>query len=196
MQSESSNQLQSSKPDEVLVQAFPGSDIYVVLSAERAAALERLSAQFDSNTLDPPTCWTRGGLTVTTLEREFNDPGWAARGQYRSMIQFVMNWNNWPSTFDRYAMLDGEPSQSMPNDQRARIAAVVHCLCARDGFLIPDWVQGVVAQQRGGVSLTREARLCNRWGFLTKEIRLLKRRTPRLARKHKVWFEPDLLNRK
>ena len=178
------------------VWAFPGSDIEVVLDPERAAAVERMSAQFDGDVLDPPACWTRGGLTVTTLEREFNDPGWVARGQYRSLIQFVMNWNAWPSTFDRYAMLDGAPSESMPQDQRARIAAVIHCLCERDAFLVPDWVPGVVARQRGGVSLVREEQLCNSWGFPTKEMRRVKRSTPRPARGHRVWFEPEILGRR
>lgn len=178
------------------VWAYPGSDIELVLTPEDAAAIRRLDEQFGGSELDLPACWTRGGLTVASLQREFNDPGWAARGQYRALIQFAMNWNAWPSTFDRYAMIDSEPPDSMPMDQRARIAALVHCLCERDHFIVPDWTEGVRARRRGGVLLIDDARTCNMFGCLTDTARQVKRVTPEAALRYRVWFEPEILDRR
>ena len=140
-------------------------------------------------------CWARGGCTVRGLQREFNDPGWALRGQYRVLKQFIMNWNNWPSPEDRSAMLDGPPPSEMPMAQQARIAAVVRCLCERDGHPVPAWVHTRRASRRGGgVRLTSDRRL------KTKRLRpcsgfakILRQQTPPPARRHRVWFEADLL---
>ena len=41
--------------------------------------------------------WAAGrGAAVRSVayKKEFNDPGWAPRGQYRALKQFIMNWNN------------------------------------------------------------------------------------------------------
>jgi len=143
---------------------------------------------------DVPVCWTRGGLTVTSLRDEFNAPDWEPRGQFRALKQFVMNWNNWPSQSDRAAMLDGPPPDDMPIEQRARIAAVVHCLCERDGHPIPDWVADKRAPRRGGVLLIADRHYRNRYGYADGFTRLVKRATPRTARGHRVFFEAALLD--
>ena len=143
-----------------------------------------------------PVCWTRGGLTVTTLQREFNDPGWEPRGKFRSLLQFIMNWNNWPSHEDRSAMLDGPPPAGMPEAEKARIAAVVHCLCERDDHPLPNWVHGVKARCYGGVFLTDETSPHNKLGWTDGHSRIVKRRTHPHARKHRVWFEAEMLEKR
>lgn len=140
--------------------------------------------------------WVRGGLTVTGLQREFNDPGWELRGQYRATLQFIMNWNNWPSYEDRCAMLDGPPQDDMPQDQKARIAAIVHTLCDRDNHPIPDWVHGVRTRHRAGVYLTGDTPVRNCLGFLNGYARMIRRNTPRIPRLHRVWLEEESLNKR
>ena len=142
---------------------------------------------------DLPACWTRGGLTVTSLREEFSDPAWEPRGKYRALKQFIMNWNNWPSQEDRSAMLDGPPPDDMPEDEQARIAAVVHCLCDRDGHPLPDWVKTKRARRRGGVSLIRDQHHRSRVGTVAGYDRLVKRETPKIAWRYRVWFLPETL---
>ena len=145
------------------------------------------------HSVDVPVCWTRGGLTVTSLLDEFNDPGWEPRGKYRVLKQFIMNWNNWSSQEDRSAMLDGPPPAEMSEDEQARIAAVVHCLCERDGHPPPDWVRGKRARHRGGVLLFLDHHYRNRLGIVDGYDRLIKRDTPEIARRYRVWFLPESL---
>ena len=144
--------------------------------------------------MDVPVCWTRGGLTVTSLLAEFRDPGWEPRGKYRSLKQFIMNWNNWSEYRDRAAMLDGPPPDEMTEDEQARIAAVVHCLCERDSHPVPEWVQGKRARRRGGVSLFSDRYYRNRFGIADGFDRLVKRGTPEMARRYRVWFQAEMLN--
>ena len=146
--------------------------------------------------LGVPRCWTRGGLTVTALADEFSDPLWAPRGQYRALLQFIMNWNNWPSRADREAMLDGPPPADMPEEQRARIAAVVSCLCERDGLAVPGWTRGVKARRRGGVLLVNDDYLRNRLGWADAWCRSIRRGTPGAAQRHRVWFEAETLHKR
>ena len=144
--------------------------------------------------MDIPACWTRGGLTVTSLAAEFRDPEWEPRGKYRVLKQFIMNWNNWPSHEDRAAMLDGPPPDELLEDEQARIAAVVHCLCERDSHPLPKWVQGKRARRRGGVSLFSDRYYRNRLGVADAYDRLIKRDTPKTARNYRVWFQAETLN--
>lgn len=141
-------------------------------------------------------CWERGGCTVTRLQEEFSDPGWAPRGQYRALKQFIMNWNNWPSPEDRATMLDGPPPAEMPMDQQARIAAVVRCLCERDGHPLPAWVHTKRASRRGGgVRLLSDRRLKpSRFQRRSEFARILRGQTPPSARRHRVWFEAGILD--
>lgn len=144
-----------------------------------------------------PRCWTRGGLTVTSLADEFADPAWEPRGKYRALFQFIMNWNNWPSRTDREAMLDGPPPAEMPEEERARIAAVVACLCERDGHPTPSWTLGVRARKRGGVMLIVDDHyLRNRFGWVDGFDRYVRRDTPSAAKPHRVWFEPATLDKR
>ena len=147
--------------------------------------------------LDVPRCWTRGGLTVSSLAAEFADPSWAGRGKYRALLQFIMNWNNWPSSADRMAMLDGPPGKGLSLDERARVAAVVECLCERDGIPVPDWVNGVRARGSGVMLVDDDGyREWGRFGLADGFSRIVRRRTPTEARRHRVWFEPETLEKR
>lgn len=137
--------------------------------------------------------WARGGLTVTGLLKEFRDPGWAVRGQYRALKQFIMNWNNWPARADRAAMLDGPPPRDMTRDEKARIAAVVRCLCERDNHPLPGWVRRTRPASKPGVMLIsvepvlRDTPAADAFG------RIVMRDTPEAARRYRVWFEAEML---
>ena len=138
--------------------------------------------------------WARGGLTVTGLHREFADPGWRHRGKYRALKQFIMNWNNWPSYEDRAAMLDGPPHKSMSRDEKARVAAVVRCLCQRDGHPIPKWVRRA-RPSRLGVALVDDLPIrSSRLGTLSPFARSVRDETPKPAAAYRVWFEPATLS--
>ena len=141
-------------------------------------------------------CWVRGGLTVTGLADEFAGKGWEPRGKYRAILQFIMNWNNWPDHDDRAAMLDGPPPDTLSEDEKARIAAVVHCLCERDSHPLPEWMRKYRANRRGGVRLISDRPYRNRWGWASGFNRTIKKRTPRSARHYKVWFDAETLNKR
>ena len=164
-----------------------------VTAPRYAAIVDKPEVSVQEHAGDLPACWTRGGLTVTSLHEEFSDPAWEPRGKYRALKQFIMNWNNWPSPQDRSAMLDGPPPDDMPEDEQARIAAVVHCLCDRDGHPLPDWVRSKRARRRGGVSLIRDQHYRSRVGLVDGYDRLVRRETPMIARRYRVWFLPETL---
>lgn len=138
--------------------------------------------------------YARGGLTVTGLLREFRDPAWAGRGQYRSLKQFIMNWNNWPDSADRSAMLDGRP-RGMPRDERTRVAAVVRCLCERDGRPLPWWVRlARPAKSRHGVFAISDRPLESpATGGMDRYSRAIRDCTPAPAHRYRVWFDPAFL---
>ena len=136
--------------------------------------------------------WARGGLTVTGLLAEFRDPGWAIRGQYRALKQFVMNWNNFDSPTDRAAMLDGPP-RGMTRDEKARVAALVRCLCERDRHPLPGWVRRTrAARGPHGVFLIMDRSLNDDAELMTYP-RLIMDQTPLSAARYRVWFEAEFL---
>ena len=106
-----------------------------------------------------------------------------------------MNWNGWPDPEDRAAMLDGPPSDTLTEDEKARIAAVVHALCERDGHPLPEWATGHRAARRGGIRLTADRPYRDRWRRPTAHSRRVKRRTPPAARTHRVWFDAATLDK-
>lgn len=140
--------------------------------------------------------WERGGLTVTGLHREFADPAWLHRGQHRALKQFIMNWNNWPSFADRAAMLDGPPHKRMPRDRKARIAAVVHCLCERDHHPLPKWARRFrVSGRSGGVMLLSDTPFSRNGASAPSRFEVIIRdKTPSAAQRYRVWFDPSILD--
>ena len=82
-------------------------------------------------------------------------------------------------------MLDGPPDEKLAEEERARIAAVVGCLCERDGYPVPEWVYGVKARKRGGVMLVVDEHYRNRFGMAGGFYRIVRRETPKLACRHR-----------
>ena len=57
---------------------------------------------------------------------------------YGPLVQFIKDWNNCPES--REFMLAGGLPESTDAVSAAKIAAVVHALCQRDGHPLPAWV--------------------------------------------------------
>lgn len=138
--------------------------------------------------------WARGGLTVKKLQREFADPAWRHRGRYRAIKQFIMNWNNWPSREDRAAMLDGPPPKNAPLSEKARIAAVVHCLCERDRHPLPRWVRRFRGRCDGVMLLSEDRTVVDASSPVSRFEEIVRAETPAVAQSYGVWFEASLLN--
>ena len=108
----------------------------------------------------------------------------SSRGQFQPLIQFVMNWNHRPEL--RAKMLEGPPPEGADRFHLASIAAVVHCLCARDGLTVPEWVHRYrVDPERtlSGIPVTSD------FG------RLVKSAAPPQCAHHGVYIEPEALAR-
>lgn len=57
---------------------------------------------------------------------------------YGPLVQFIKDWNNCPES--RELMLAGGLPENTDAVAAAKIAAVVHALCQRDGHPLPPWV--------------------------------------------------------
>ena len=107
-----------------------------------------------------------------------------SRGQFRPLIQFVMVWNHRPEL--RAGMLDGPPPDGGDRFHLATIAAVVHCLCARDGIPVPEWAYRYKAHPErtmAGIPVTSD------FG------RIVKAEAPPQCAQHGVYIEPEVLAR-
>ena len=107
-----------------------------------------------------------------------------SRGQFRPLIQFVMVWNRCPEL--RREMLDGPPPDGGDRLHLATIAAVVHCLCARDGVEVPVWASLYRAEHErtiSGIPVTTE------FG------RIVKAAAPPQCAPHGVYFDAEFLDR-
>ena len=96
---------------------------------------------------------------------------------------FVMDWR-W-RTKDRMNMVADPPPPDTDEVIAAKIAAVVHALCDRDGFKIPAWV--------GEHRLTHDVALF--------DVRMnspygqwVRQQAPAACAQHRVYFEADMLN--
>ena len=120
-------------------------------------------------------------MTVMELAAEMVDPIW--RDADRPLIQFIMNWRQRPE--QRLAVLAGPPPENIDEVVAAKIAAVVHALCDRDGLEVPSWVHRCrldVGIGLFGVPLD------------TPYGEGVCRRAPRTCAQHGVWFGTDMLN--
>ena len=75
-------------------------------------------------------------LTVPALAAEMVDPSW--RHADRPLVQFVMDWRRFPD--QRRRVLAEEPPTGTDHVVAAKMAAVLHALCERDGLSAPGWV--------------------------------------------------------
>ena len=120
-------------------------------------------------------------MTVRRLAGELVDPTW--RDADRPLVQFVMDWRRYPEQRD--AVLAGPPSPGTSELVAAKIAAVVHALCERDGVAVPRWVHRCrldPAVALFGVPLNS--------GFGD----VVRARSPRVCVTHGVFFGTDLLD--
>ena len=107
-----------------------------------------------------------------------------SRGCFRPLGQFAMAWNRHPEL--RAAMIDTPPPDGGDRFHLAAVAAVVHCLCARDGVAVPGWVHCYKADLEStlsGIPVTTD------FG------RMVKAAAPPQYAHHGVCIEPELLSR-
>ena len=81
----------------------------------------------------------------------------------------------------------GELPPDCPTDHAAAIASVVHALCDRDGYELPQSLKGLRAGSEITISLHPVATP------FTRKVRNL---SPEVCHEHKVFYEADLLNTK
>lgn len=125
-------------------------------------------------------CYTEA-LTVPALAAEMLDPSW--RHADRPLVQFVMDWRRFPE--QRPRMVAEEPPAGTDEVVAAKMATVLHALCARDGLTAPGWVH----QHRldPGIALFGVP-LDSPFGDT------ISRRAPRVCAEHGVWFGADMLD--
>lgn len=120
-------------------------------------------------------------MTVRRLAAELVDPTWSDAD--RPLVQFVMDWRRAPD--QRPAVLAAElPTGTSPLVQ-AKIAAVVHALCDRDGIQPPEWIHDVRADPP--IALFG-IRLNSDFGNIIRD------RSPQTSALHGVFFGADLLD--
>lgn len=107
-----------------------------------------------------------------------------SRGQFRPLVQFVMVWNRYPEL--RSGMLDGAPPEGGDRFHLAAIAAVVHSLCARDGFEVPEWASLYRAEPERTIS---DIPVTTDFG------RIVKAGAPPQCAHHGVYFDAEFLDR-
>ena len=104
-------------------------------------------------------------------------PGGRGAG-YWPVIQLIKDWNNQPES--RASMLAGGLPEGTDATVAAKIAAVVHALCQRDGHPSPEWV--APARSPADVALVSDVDLESPYG------RRLRRDAPGVCHYHRVYF--------
>ena len=109
------------------------------------------------------------------------------RGRMTVLIQLAKDWACFPSLSDAMVV---EPPKRRRWHHRftprrrdlARIAAVVHALCDRDGHPVPDWVW----QHRSAKAVYIDGRLVGDSDY----DQHIRRIAPEAYSYHNVWFDP------
>ena len=97
---------------------------------------------------------------------------------YWPVIQFIKDWNN--QSESRELMMAGGLPAGTDTVIAAKVAAVVHALCQRDGHPIPAWVHS--ARSPNDVALVPDVDLQSPYG------QRLRQNAPGVCRYHRVWF--------
>ena len=119
-------------------------------------------------------------MTVERLAAELVDPAWPVD---RALVQFVMDWRRYPE--QREAVVASPLPAGTDEVVAAKMAAVVHALCDRDGVTVPAWVSGC----RVAVEIALFGAFVD-----TPFGRRIRRSAPRVCADHGVWFSADLLD--
>jgi hypothetical protein len=102
--------------------------------------------------------------------------------RFRPVVQFIKDWNGVPNR--RLDMLCGGVAPQGGLHDLAVIAAVVHGLCVRDGFAVPEWV----SSHQLAEPMTLSGRtLDTDWG------RWVASQAPAVCAVHGVYFEAATL---
>ena len=97
---------------------------------------------------------------------------------YWPVLQLIKDWNNQPES--RELMLAGGLPEGADATAAAKVAAVVHALCERDGHPVPSWVQQ--ARSPVEVPLVPAAELESPYG------QRLRQAAPAACHHHRVYF--------
>lgn len=130
--------------------------------------------------LEPDECLTVSEVARMMSEAESDQFGLS---HHDEITMFIQCWNN-TSAEGREAMLDKDPSVSLPNSELTILGAVVHGLCEKDGVEAPEWavkakaftpqtVSGLPIDSVGGQST--------------------KFRSPPVCEQHNIYYESDYL---
>ena len=103
---------------------------------------------------------------------------------YLPIVQFIKDWNRMPSCRD--AMIADDPPAGTDAVTAAKIAAVVHALCADDGRPPPSWVLSAAAPSE--VALVPSIDLASGFG---RDVRAA---APAVCAYHRVYFSGELLD--
>ena len=116
-------------------------------------------------------------MVVGELPGAMAVPGGRGAG-YWPVVQLIKDWNNQPES--REPMLAGGLPGGASAVAAAKIAAVVHALCQRDGHPLPEWV--LSARSPVDVTLVPDVDLESPYG------QRLQRNAPGVCRFHRVYF--------
>ena len=112
---------------------------------------------------------------------------WDGRGRMTVLIQLAKDWACFPSL--REAMIVEPPKRRRWHHRftprkrdLARIAAVVHALCDRDGHPVPEWVW----EHRSSKPIYIDSRPVEDGAY----DRHIRRIAPGACSYHNVWFDP------
>ena len=116
-------------------------------------------------------------MVVGELPAAMAIPGGRGAG-YWPLVRFIKDWNNQPES--RALMLAGGLPEGADAAAAAKIAAVVHALCQRDGHPLPQWV--LSARSPTEVAMVPDVDLESPYG------QRLRRDAPGVCHYHRVYF--------
>lgn len=116
-------------------------------------------------------------MVVGEIPAALEIPGGRGAG-YWPLVQLIKDWNNQREA--RALMLAGGLPEGTDTTAAAKIAAVVHALCQRDGHPLPEWV--VEARSPVAIALVPEVDLESPYG------QRLRDNAPGVCHYHRVYF--------
>ena len=120
---------------------------------------------------------SRPYVVVSELPAAMAVPGGRGAG-YWPVVQLIKDWNNQPES--RELMLAGGLREGVAAVTAAKIAAVVHGLCQRDGHPLAGWV--LSARSPVDVALVPDVDLASPYG------QRLREHAPGVCGFHRVYF--------